>query len=270
MFWVLEAPGGGTIAIQGTLHLGTDELYPLHGTVLDSLAAAETVVAELSPGALDRVQGLVLDRMAGSVLPDRKTLYELLPAADVATIEGVMGRDMFRRLSGFLPWVAYSVMDQYSAGSSGLDGSLGVDVALYSAAAELGKTVSGLETAEFQLDVLTGPALELQLLLLRDNAREYRERPQALRELYEAYLSDDRRALARLMADSMERSERFAPELARWNDALFGSRNAEWAGKIAALAAGGKDVFLFAGVGHFLGPGSVIELLEARGFRLLR
>lgn len=270
MYWTLKAPSGATVSIQGTIHLGGDELYPFHERVTSALKNADVVLAELSPGSVDRAQGLILDRMAKSILPGRRSLLDMLPAADIATIESLMGRDAFARIASFQPWVAYTALDAYTAGSAGLDPARGVDVALYSVAEELGKPVSGLESAEFQLDMLTGPSLDVQLLLLRDSVREYREHPGLVSELYRAYLDDDRRAMDAIVRQSMERSQKFAPELGRFNDALFSERNAAWAERLADLAAAGDDVFLFAGAGHFLGKGSVIDLLVSRGFTLQR
>jgi uncharacterized protein YbaP (TraB family) len=95
----------------------------------------------LSPGDLAWSRELVLDRMANAVLGGGKTLYDLLPAADVATAEAVMGKENLRRLAIFRPWVAYSAFELFVAGKLALDPEKGVDAALYSLATGMGKTV---------------------------------------------------------------------------------------------------------------------------------
>jgi hypothetical protein len=268
LLWTVSGgpKGQGVLFVQGTVHLGRDELFPLDEQVLASMAKADVILAELSPGDLGRSRDLILDRMADSVLDGGKTLYDLLPAADVAVAETLMGKDNFRRLVIYRPWVAYSAFELFVAGKLGLDPEKGVDTALYSLAARMGKPVYGLEKPEFQLDVLTGPTLEIQVLLLRDAIREYREQPDALKGMYEAYRKGDHRALAIELDASLKRSLAFAPELAVFNDSLLNKRNTEWAKILDSYLREGKSVFVFVGVAHMLGAGNILERLASMGY----
>ncbi|MDX9957362.1 MAG: TraB/GumN family protein [Spirochaetia bacterium] len=268
MTWTVQGgpAGQGSLFVQGTLHLGRDELYPLDERVLEAMAGSEVILAELSPGDLAWSRELVLDRMAEAVLEAGKTLYDLLPAADVAIAEEVMGKENFRRLAIFRPWVAYSAFELFVAGKLALDPEKGVDTALYSLAASMGKTVQGLEDPEFQLDVLVGPSLDIQVSLLRDAIREHRDHPDSLKRIYEAYREGDHRTLAGEMAKSIERSLAFAPELAAFNDSLLAKRNAEWARILDSYLRQGKTVFVFAGAAHMLGAGNVLERLAGMGY----
>jgi uncharacterized protein YbaP (TraB family) len=90
-----------------------------------------------------------------------------------------------------------------------LDPGLGVDAAIFKEAARIGAQVEGLETAADQLRLLSGPALSLQVLLLRDSIREYRYHADALLTLYRAYLEDNRTTLEREISASLERSGAF-------------------------------------------------------------
>jgi uncharacterized protein YbaP (TraB family) len=270
MYWTVDGgtAGKGRIFVQGTLHLGRDELYPLDDRVLDALDSADIVLAELSPGDLAWSRDLVLDRMADSVLDGGRTLYDLLPAADVASAEAVMGKDNLRRLAIFRPWVAYSAFELFVAGKLALDPEKGVDAALYSLAARMGKTVHGLEDPEFQLDVLAGPSLEIQVLLMRDAIREYREQPDALKRLYDAYRTGDHRALAIELDAGLKRSLAFAPELAAFNDSLLRQRNAQWVKVLDSYVREGKSVFVFVGAAHMFGPGNLLERLAGLGYKI--
>jgi uncharacterized protein len=256
----------GSLFIQGTLHLGRDELYPLDERVLDAMAKAEIILAELSPGDLALSRELVLDRMAEAVLGGGKTLYDLLPSADVLTAEDLMGKESFRRLAIFRPWVAYTAFGLSVAGRFGLDPEKGVDAALFSLAASMGKPVYGLEIPEFQLDVLSTPPLEMQLLLLRDSIREYREQPEALRRLYEAYRKGDHRMMVAELEASLKRSLAFAPELASFGDSLLAERNADWVKVLDTYLRDGRKVFVFVGAAHMFGSGNILERLAGLGY----
>jgi uncharacterized protein YbaP (TraB family) len=268
MFWTLSSPSGGTLYIQGTLHLGSDELFPFNTQVTDSMKRASIVLGELSSADLDRSQSLILERMSFALLDKNRTLYELLSADELAYLEAFLGKEALRNLSLFMPWVAYSYLDGIAAAKAGLDVGKGVDMALYSVAAELGKAVGGLESVESQLDLLTGPQLSTQLLVLKDAIREYKSYPDSIDELYAAYRADDRKKLSKLIDLSLERSEAYSAELGKFNDSIYGKRNAAWAAKLAAMLDEGKSVFAFAGVAHFVGAGNVIDLLVQRGYTL--
>ena len=268
MSWTVNGgpAGQGRLFVQGTLHLGRDELYPLDKRVLDGLASSDVILAELSPGDLARSRDLVLDRMAEAALDGGKTLYDLLPTMDVASAEAVMGKENLRRLAIFRPWVAYSAFELFVAGKLALDPEKGVDVALYSLAATLGKPVYGLEDPEFQLDVLAGPPLEIQVLLLRDAIREHRDQPDAMKRLYEAYRDGDHRALAIELDAALRRSLAFASELAAFNDSLLTRRNKEWAKVLDDYLRDGKSVFVFVGAAHMVGAGNILERLAGMGY----
>ncbi|MFH2115388.1 MAG: TraB/GumN family protein [Spirochaetota bacterium] len=268
MSWIISGgpEGKGSLFIQGTLHLGRDELYPLDNRVLDALASSDVILAELSPGDLAWSRDLVLDRMANAVLEGGSTLYDLLPTADVASAEALMGKENLRRLAIFRPWVAYSAFELFVAGKLALDPEKGVDAALYSLAAGMGKPVYGLESPEFQLDVLAGPTLDIQVLLLRDAIREHREHPDAMKRMFEAYRDGNPRSLAIELDASLQRSLAFAPELAVFNDSLLTRRNAEWAKILEAYLREGKSVFVFVGAAHMFGAGNILERLADMGY----
>ncbi len=266
MFWTLSSSSGGTLYIQGTLHLGSDELFPFNTQVTDSMKRADIVLGELSSADLDRSQSLILERMSFALLDKNRSLGDLLGADELAYLEAFLGKEALRNLSLFMPWVAYSYLDGIAAAKAGLDVGKGVDMALYSVAAELGKAVGGLESVESQLDLLTGPQLSTQLIVLKDAIREYKSYPESIEELYAAYRADDRKKLSRLIDQSLERSQGYSADLGKFNDSIYGKRNAAWADKLAKLLDEGKSVFVFAGVAHFVGAGNVIELLSKRGY----
>lgn len=269
-FWTLTAPSGARLSIQGTIHVGDSELYPLHKDVLSAMAESDLVYGELSLDSINEVQTLVVERMASSVAEPSKTVDRLLSPDELAQIETLMGKEMFRRLSPFQPWVCSVVLESYAASSTGLNEAYGVDMALLSAAGELGKEVFGLETASFQLSVLAGPSLSTQLAVLKDNLRELREEPDSLKLLYAAYRDNNQKALAKIMDQSMRRSAAFSAELAAYYDSLLRQRNQAWLERLLGFAQEGKDVFVFAGAAHFVGQDNLIDMLKAKGYKLSR
>ncbi len=273
MFWTLESQaagaGKGTLYVQGTLHLGRSELYPLDTLSLSKMAGSDVILAELSQSELEAAQLLMLDRLAESILPDGTTLMTLLPADELDWIRSFMGADTVETFARYEPWVIMSALEMFAASRVGLDSALGVDASLFKEASRLNKKVEGLETAEFQINILTGQALSDQVLILRDSIRECRDQPKGILKLYEAYRDDKRQQLANEITASVSRSEAAYPTLKDYNESLLDSRNIAWARRLHGLLDSGLDVYLFAGAAHFVGDGNVLERLEAYGYKAI-
>jgi uncharacterized protein len=73
----------------------------------------------------------------------------------------------------------------------------------------------------------------------------------------------DADAIGALMTESM----RDRPNLRR---RLLDDRNQAWVPQIEALLSAGDTAIVIVGMGHLTGPGSVIELLRARGHTVIR
>jgi len=265
LFWSLETVSGGRLYLQGTMHMGKEELYPLHPESLAALARADVVMAELSREELDSAQTQTLKRMMESAMTDLSTLMGLVPADEYSWLQDTLGLDVLFAVDSFEPWVAQSLVDNRLALAAGLDPGKGIDLALYEEAERLGKAVEGLETVAFQLDVLTDHPRDRLVAMLRDSIREGRDHPETLSLLYEAYRDDDRAAFRRIIAESLERTLAFDPRLGDLSEALFEERNARWASLLADELADGKTLYLFVGAGHCVGEGNLIDKLAELG-----
>jgi uncharacterized protein YbaP (TraB family) len=51
-------------------------------------------------------------------------------------------------------------------------------------------------------------------------------------------------------------------------DRLLTQRNQEWVVKIEKLLGGNKDVLVIVGAGHLVGPHSVVQLLNQKGYTI--
>jgi len=51
-------------------------------------------------------------------------------------------------------------------------------------------------------------------------------------------------------------------------DRLLRQRNLDWVKKIEEMMAKDKNIFIIVGVGHLIGPGSVVALLKEKGYKV--
>jgi uncharacterized protein YbaP (TraB family) len=143
----------------------------------------------------------------------------------------------------------------------GYDPSLGIDHQLALRAKQENKPVSGLETAEFQMDIFNELTAAQQDMFLRQSLREMDQLEKAVDDMVGAWNSGDVMRGERLFLDSI----RAYPEL---KDKVLDARNRRWIPQIEQLLKQNQDVLVVVGTAHLVGKSGVIELLKDRGYRL--
>jgi uncharacterized protein len=155
-----------------------------------------------------------------------------------------------------LPLVAAHMMSQ------GADPELGVDSVLAREAAAAGKRLAAFETVDEQFDLLETMSREDPDFLLMDTVR-YLEDGTLLERTLAAWRSGDVEALAAVMAEDLDRYPGAY-------DRFIVARNVRWLAPIEAMIRQGGTHFVVVGAGHLVGDGSVIALLEAKGYAVER
>ena len=125
----------------------------------------------------------------------------------------------------------------------------------------LGKQVGGLETGLEHIEVLQGMSdIDAELTLLDTMVRGDKRR-QEFETLRAAWKRGD---IGPILADE-ERSRKLnlGGELR-----LLDYRNLRWMKRIVAEIQGGVPTAIVAGVDHFIGTNSVIDLLQKRGYKV--
>ena len=135
----------------------------------------------------------------------------------------------------------------------------GMDKYMQTLAVSKGKRVSGLETVEYQLNLLYGNSLEEQASALLEMARK-NDSKEVLMELTEAYKSQDLKALLEVFNKQITEYE---------YNAFVLVRNRNWVEQIKELLPEQSTIFVV-GSGHLLGDDGLITLLKDRGFKVNR
>ena len=250
LLWEVRTPdAAGHAWIYGTLHTGGATYVPQ--AAWDALAQSTTFVMETDIDHIDQN-----DVVARALLPDGQSLDKMMSPQSwtrlVAAFQGKLSEAQLRR---FKPWFVSVVLAQ-----SFLPGGEATDQALKGRAIEQGATLTYLETWQEQLDALeAGTDVASLELMLADLAKARQE----LDQLVEAYRAGDVDAIVRITTDP---ASGMSPAAL---DRLLYARNRSWVPKIEALVAGG-GAFIAVGAGHIPGPGGLLELLAARGYKVAR
>lgn len=251
-----------TVYILGSIHLLKRESAALKPLVQEVFSKSKRLVFEIDllKEGPDKVQQLLMQKgvnLDGKMLPQQLSpeTYEL--ARQKA---GELGIDI-KLLAPLKPWVVALTMVVMQLQKLGYDPSLGIDHQLAQRAKQENKPVSGLETAEFQMDIFNELTAPQQDMFLRQSLQEMDQLEKAVDDMVGAWNSGDVARGERLFLDSI----RAYPEL---KDKVLDARNRRWIPQIEQLLKQNQDVLVVVGTAHLVGKSGIVELLKDRGYRL--
>lgn len=254
----------GSLYLLGSIHLARDDVFPLDERIERAYRASSKVVFEVD-----------LDEAAGSAV--QKAFVEQGMCTGGTTIRDHVSRDTFRllkkkartagipvsRLEGMRPWLCALMLSMAELDRLGFRPDLGLDACLTQRAASDGKDMLFLETARFQIELLSGLPGDLQEELLRQALRELEVIGSQADAMASAWKRGDAGALEAILGVSLS-------EYPRIRQRLFIDRNEQWMPRLEALLAKEGDVLVVVGAGHLVGEGGLLELFSARGLSVVQ
>lgn len=266
--WRVSGPGGGGW-LYGTMHVSDPRATRLPASVLAAFEAAGSLHTEIESGLA--ATGILNE--AGN-LPPTERLRDHLPPALHQRLVGYLEARRFRadEFERFRPWFATLMLGQLDA-IEFLRAGPPLDDLLRQMALARGMRFDPVETIEEQVAALAAGSeadhvhlLDVALARQEEDLAAHRNR---LRELLEAWLRGDERAVLRLRDEGLDLTD---PVQAAWWDAVLVQRNLRMAERVDRLlrAGGDRPPFIAFGALHFVGAGSVVELLRARGWTVER
>lgn len=256
--FTIETPTN-TVFLLGSMHLATDDIYPLPAGVDLAYDECERIVFEVPSDSMSSVSAQNRLMAAGmyqdeSKLSDHvpKALYDELieEAADLGVPEPAFQQ--------FRPWMAGMVVGLMALVREGYDPNLGIEEYLLSHARKDGKTTTGLETVDFQIGLFKNLTEEQSMATLRQSLLDMDRIEELAGEMDDLWLAGDVDSLAALT------NETFAvlPEIA---GPFLYDRNTAWIPAIEGWIGDSLDVLVVVGAAHLGGEGGVIDLLRQKG-----
>lgn len=270
LLWKISGKGlGAPSYVFGTNHLSPLSIKDRIAGLDDAFAAATQVCGEIemaamtSPAGMQRLQ-------AAMTLPGGKTLKDVMPAADYAKADSVataiMGVGLaLPQLAQLSPSALVTNLTTvlYVKRHPGFNPMEQLDTYFQTEAQKAGKKVRGLETLDFQIDVLFGgKTMERQveeLMCFVNHVELNADLTDSLSVLYER---QDIEGLVRLAEAKQNTACDPRPEDL---DRLIYGRNADWLTKMPAIMAEGPTLFVV-GAGHLGGTRGVLALLKKAGY----
>lgn len=252
----------GTLYLQGSIHLLKADNYPLAPAIEDAYAASTALVLEVD-----------MKEMAAPEAQQNIGTKALLPAGE--SLSQILDEDSYQALTAacekaglpiaalerFKPWFAAMTVSLTQLQRMGFNGQYGLDTYFAGKAEADGKKVIGLESVEFQINLLASLAAE--------NPNDYTQRAlAALKDiqadtdaLVNAWETGDIDALGALISKSFEGY----PHLYK---TFVQDRNERWLKTLQHLLETSEIHMVVIGAGHLSDEKGLIELLKEKGYTL--
>jgi uncharacterized protein YbaP (TraB family) len=254
--------GANWVFLLGSIHFLRPDDYPLPPAIDAAYVASRTVVFETDIARMQdpRVQARMLEL---GTLPQGQNVFATLDAATRRKLERKLAEAGLpaEAMAGMKPWLIALTLSSLEFMRLGFDPALGVDMHFYQRARKDGKRIGELETVEQQLQILAGMDARSQDIFLTQTLQELEEVAGMASEMVGFWLTGQTDRLHRLLFKTIEQ---YPDVLER----MLIRRNQAWLEKIEGLIRQDEAALVIVGAMHLVGPGSVVELLQKKGYRV--
>lgn len=252
--------GSQQLVIGGTVHLLGKSDYPLPDEYEQAFREIGTLVLEADLDALSKpksqaklIQGLMYtdgSTLQGKIKP--KTYKALTRYCKTAGLS-------FKPMLTMKPSMVVLTLTMAELNRLGLAGA-GVDQFFLAKAKQTGKKITGLESAESQIETLENMGKGHEDELILSTIKEIRKTPEFMEEMKKAWRTGNLSDLERVGIKTM-RAE--FPEL---NESLLTTRNNAWLPKIKALLNTPERELILVGALHLAGGEGILAQLKKQGY----
>jgi uncharacterized protein len=257
--------GTATVYLLGTIHVGKAELYPLPAVIEESFKEADTLIEEI-----DLNGGGQMQRLSQSVLKDGT-----YPSGDSVTNH--ISEETQTRLAAYAktsalgatyqhlkPWLLGLLIDAIEIKHLGLDGGKGLDTHFAQEAAQLHKPIGGLETADFQLQLVMSFPDDLQDKLLLATLLEADKGRETMERMMQAWSAGSPQAMEAVITAEL----RDYPALQPVMEKVLYQRNDAMTQKIVDFLQTQKVYFVAIGAGHLVGDRGILRQLRDKHYTI--
>jgi len=258
--WKVAGPRGGTVYLAGSIHLLSNEYYPLAPAFDQAFQQSDLLVEELDMAEM-LAPDAQMQLLTRGMMPSGKTLDSVLSPETIQAVHDKveqLGLPL-QPLQLFKPWSLALTLEGLEWQKAGLDAELGIDRHFYDMAKASNKSVQGLETLAYQISRFDEMPMPLQDRLLNETLKEMDTTKTSLAEMAQAWKSGDAATIERLVLQDLKAE----PQI---YERLLVERNRAWLPKIEALFSRPRPAFVVVGAAHLVGSDGLLQALRAKGY----
>ena len=262
LFWKASS-AKNTVYLLGSIHFGSKSMYPLPREVEDAFESSAALAVEVDINHVDmlKTQALLLER---GLYPGDDVLWNHIGKETRLQIEQFCSTNGIPSagLAKMRPWMV-EIMTAAIWMAKNMDPELGIDKHFLDKAekASVKKRVVEIESAEWQLKLLSSFPEDVQEQALAASMEESAQMPEMIRRMEQVWMSGNADRLEKLIGEYSR-----GPEPVR--KAMLQDRNPHMADVVEQLLNGKERVFVVVGAAHLVGKDGVIAILEKRGYKV--
>lgn len=242
----------------GTHHLIGAKFTDTMKVLQEKFKSTDAVVGEIVMDSTTQT------KMAPFLVMKNNTLDSLLTGSEYKEVEDYFKSKQpgfeLKQLNNFKPAMVSIMMMLFESPDMLKDIGEGMDDSFQKYAKKNGKSLYGLETAEYQGALLFDSDLQKQKKALLKSIREVDKSKQKMEELKTYYITQDIGKLTELFKNQDEENKEFMTELLK-------NRNKRWLDQLPALMQK-QSLFIVVGAGHLVGAEGLIKGLQLKGYIL--
>jgi uncharacterized protein len=252
----------GAVYLFGTVHVGRADFYPLAPVIETSFKQADKLITEadlIEPQDTSRLLKMLMQKgvyPAGDSIENhigQQTRALLLPYV-------AKSKELTSDYARLKPWFLTVSIAVIEAKRMGLDTSAGLDRHFVDQATEMHKPIGTLETAEFQLDLISSFSEELQDRLLLSSLLDAEHMGEGMDRMLRAWKSGN----AEAMEEAKLRYIGDYPSLKPVFEKMFDQRNDGMTRQVEQFLQTPKSYFVAVGAGHLTGERGILSQLRGR------
>ncbi len=259
LFWHVTSDKG-EVYLLGSIHVGTEDMYPLPKEIESAYDKASALVVEADIEAGDKMalQQMVMEKgMCG----EGDSLSKHLSKDNLKKVKEYCKKNEieFGMLKGMKPWLVALQMEGVAIHKLELNPELGVDKHfLVAAHGKKQKKIVEIESIDAQISLLADLSAELQEAFLMSTVSEQEKGKKQFEALIEAWKTGDADKVDSISRDG----EKEHPEFKPIADKMIYDRNVTMTKKVEELLAQGGVSFVTVGAAHMVGEKGIVKSLE--------
>ena len=257
--WKVEKAGNISY-LFGSIHLGSNAMYPLSTTVNDAYLSTDNLVVEIDIKPEDEASLMSMIQKYGidmSLPLEQRLSPETLSLFKKKCREKNLPCEQFAAYKVWLVSLQLAVMQIQQLGYKE---ELGIDKHFLSLAHKSNKHVISLETAESQVEIFIKFDQQQQELMLVQTLETTND---SIYDLFNSWKSGDDKTMLTLLTKYNDK-----PGAMEMYKVLLDDRNVKMAAQLAKNINANKSLFVVVGAGHIIGKNGIVELLKKDGFTL--
>lgn len=262
---------GDAVWLFGSIHVGTDDMYPLPSYVTDAFSGAEGLAVECDVVAAETDIVGMTTAMMGMVYDDGSKISDHISAQLYMDASAILEENSLpaSALDAYQPSMWSMMIDSFSYLQYDLDAEKGIDMYLLKRAKNEDIPIHEIESVKEQYDMLGSFSEELQILLLEGSVESYGDPAgkEALLELVDTWTTGNEAALVDMLTD--DTTGMTAEEIAlyeEYNYAMMTARNEKMTDFAENALIDGNELFICVGAAHVVGPDGMAQQLRERGY----